>query len=122
MSQMVERRVSRLDAEENLRNPNRTYQSRQGRTVAEKAFEGYVVRVVILSRRVRSVRETRPSDGEDGEATPRFESFYQGIEELADAPPAESPEAGGARHGYSIATVVTVVKRRRKTRMGNGSP
>jgi hypothetical protein len=122
MSQMAERRVSHLDAEETLRNPDRAYRSRQGRTVAEKAFEGYVVRVVYIvedapvamEKHDRAMEKLHPGYLESIE--------IEGFEEVLAAPRAERDEAGRATREDRIATVVTVVKMRRKTRTGNGSP
>jgi ABC-type proline/glycine betaine transport system substrate-binding protein len=117
MARMVERRVSPLDAEETLRNPDHAYQSRQGRTVAEKAFEGYAIRVVYI------VEDASVAIEKHNRAMEKLQpGFLEGFKEWLNDLPMETREMREALQGRSIATIVTAVKMKRKTRLGNGSP
>src|SRR5215216_5623826 len=115
VSQMSEpdRDVSQRDVDETLRYPDSTYPSRLGRTVAEKAFEGYVIRVVYIVEDAPVAIE-KYRQAMEKERPGYLESIKGRLEQPGLLENLEAAEA----QERPITTIVTVIRMRRRTRRG----
>jgi hypothetical protein len=116
--QMQERKVSGLDVEETARNPDREYPSprKPERTVAEKAFPSQAV--------VRVVYVVEPADEALEKYERAMEKLHPGWRELGEALDAQLreqlPVQEERERAYTVATVITVIRMKRKQRTGDG--
>jgi hypothetical protein len=113
-----ERNVLQLDVEETMRNPDREYPSRwrPELTVAEKAFPSQGV--------VRVVYAVEPADVALEKYARAMEKLHPGWREHSEALDAQLREKLPVREepgrAYTVATVVTVIRMKRKRRTGDG--